>query len=105
MLENERISFKTVRKINEQHVPKRTSTETCGICCCMCQIFWAQSMAARLVDLKDSGDVHHEAGKATPSIPVKCPGMHCCYSAARLQMYRHALCLLCCQTHWSPGRY
>ena len=35
MLENERISFKTVRKINNQHVPKRTSTRTCGICCCI----------------------------------------------------------------------
>ena len=35
MLENERISFKTIRKINEQHVPKRTSTQTCGICCCI----------------------------------------------------------------------
>ena len=35
MLENERISFKTVRKIKEQHVPKRTSTRTCGICCCI----------------------------------------------------------------------
>ena len=35
MLENERISFKTVRKINDQQVPKRTSTQTCGICCCI----------------------------------------------------------------------
>ena len=33
MLENERISFK--RKMNEQHVPKRTSIRTCGICCCI----------------------------------------------------------------------
>ena len=29
MLENERISFKTVRKMNKQHVPRRTSTRTC----------------------------------------------------------------------------
>ena len=35
MIENERISFKTVIKINVQHVPKRTSTQTCGICCCI----------------------------------------------------------------------
>ena len=35
MLENERISFKTIRKVNEQHVPKRTSTQTCGISCCI----------------------------------------------------------------------
>ena len=35
ILENERISFKTIRKISEQHVPKRTSTRTCGICCCI----------------------------------------------------------------------
>ena len=35
MLENERISFKTERKMNEQHVPRRTSTRTCGICCCI----------------------------------------------------------------------
>ena len=34
MLESERISFKTIRKINEQYVPKRTHTQTCGICCC-----------------------------------------------------------------------
>ena len=33
MLENERISFKTIRKMNKQHVPKRTSIQTCGICC------------------------------------------------------------------------
>ena len=33
MHENERISFKTIKKFNEQHVPKRTSTWTCGICC------------------------------------------------------------------------
>ena len=33
-------------------------------------------------------------GKATQSSPVKCPGMHCCYSMARLQMVRHALLLL-----------
>ena len=32
MHENERISFKTLRKINEQHVPKRTSMNTCEIC-------------------------------------------------------------------------
>ena len=35
MLEKERISFKTVRKINEQHVPKRTSMQTYGMCCCI----------------------------------------------------------------------
>ena len=35
MHENKRISFKTIRKINEQHVPKRTNTPTCEICCCM----------------------------------------------------------------------
>ena len=33
MLENERISFKTIGKMNKQHVPKRTSIQTCGICC------------------------------------------------------------------------
>ena len=33
MPENERISFKTIRKINEQDVPKRTSTHTSQICC------------------------------------------------------------------------
>ena len=35
MHENERISFKTIRKINEQDVPKRTSTHTSQICCCI----------------------------------------------------------------------
>ena len=33
--ENERISFKTIRKINEKDVPKRTSTHTSEICCCI----------------------------------------------------------------------
>ena len=51
-------------------------------------------MVASLVGLKGSGDVCREDGKATPSSPVKCPGMHCCYSTARLQMSGHALCLL-----------
>ena len=37
LLANEKISFKTVRKINEQHVPKMTSTQTCGICCYITQ--------------------------------------------------------------------
>ena len=35
MHENERISFKTIRKINEQDVPKKTSTHTSEICCCI----------------------------------------------------------------------
>ena len=35
----------------------------------------------------------------------KCPGVHCCYSVARLQMAGHALLLLHGQAHWSPGRY
>ena len=35
MHENESISFKPIRKINKQHVPKRTSTGTCEICCCI----------------------------------------------------------------------
>ena len=35
MHENERISFKTIRKVNEQDVPKRTSTRTFQICCCI----------------------------------------------------------------------
>ena len=35
MHENERISFKTIRKINEQDVPKKTSTHTSQICCCI----------------------------------------------------------------------
>ena len=59
-------------------------------------------MAASLVGLKHSGDVGHEDGKATPSSPVKCPGVHCCYSVARLQMAGHALLLFCSQT--SNGR-
>ena len=33
--ENERISFKTIRKVNEQDVPKRTSTHTSQISCCI----------------------------------------------------------------------
>ena len=33
--ENERILFKAIRKINEQDVPKRTSTRTSKICCCI----------------------------------------------------------------------
>ena len=32
---NERISFKTIRKINQQDVLKRTSTNTSEICCCI----------------------------------------------------------------------
>ena len=35
MHENERISFKTIRKISEQDVPKKTSTRTSEICCCI----------------------------------------------------------------------
>ena len=35
MLENERILFKTVRKMIKQHVPRRTSAQTCGIHCCI----------------------------------------------------------------------
>ena len=35
MHDNQRISFKTIRKINEQDVPKRTSTRTSEICCCI----------------------------------------------------------------------
>ena len=55
-------------------------------------------MAASLVGLKHSGDVSREDGKASPSSPVKCPGVHCCYSATRLQMAGHALLLVCGQT-------
>ena len=35
MHENERISFKTIRKINKQDVLMRTSTHTSKICCCI----------------------------------------------------------------------
>ena len=35
MDENQKISFRPVRKVNEQHVPKRTSTYTSQICCCI----------------------------------------------------------------------
>ena len=35
MHENERISFKIIRKVNEQDVPKRMSTRTSQICCCI----------------------------------------------------------------------
>ena len=59
-------------------------------------------MAASLVGLKHSADVSCEDGKATPSSTMKCPGIHCCYSAARLQMAGHVLLLLCGQA--SNGR-
>ena len=32
---NQKISFRTIRKVNEQHVPKRTSTYTSQNCCCI----------------------------------------------------------------------
>ena len=35
MHENQKVSFRTVRKVNEQHVLKRTSTCTSQICCCI----------------------------------------------------------------------
>ena len=35
MHENQKISFRTIRKVNEQHGPKRTSTCTSQICCCI----------------------------------------------------------------------
>ena len=35
MHKNERISFKMIRKTNEQDVPKKTSTHTSEICCCI----------------------------------------------------------------------
>ena len=60
--------------------------------------FFSSNMAASLVGLKHSGDVDCKDRKATPSIPVKCLGTHCCYSMARLQMAGHALLLLHSQT-------
>ena len=33
MNENQKVSFRTIRKVNEQHVPKRTNTRTSQICC------------------------------------------------------------------------
>ena len=35
MDENQKVSFRIVRKVNEQHVPERTSTCTSQICCCI----------------------------------------------------------------------
>ena len=35
MDENQKVSFRTIRKVNEQHVSKRTSTLTSQICCCI----------------------------------------------------------------------
>ena len=55
-------------------------------------------MAASLVGLKHSGDVCYKDGKATPSSPIKCLGVHFCYSVARLQMSGCALLLLRSQT-------
>ena len=43
--ENERMLLKTIRKINEQDVPKRTTTHTSKICCCISQKFSVKFLA------------------------------------------------------------
>ena len=46
MQENETISFKTIRKVNEQDIPMRTSRSKSVVAylkkISKCQIFWAQ---------------------------------------------------------------
>ena len=51
------ISFKTLRKINKQDVPKKTSTHTSEICCYIskCQIILAESIAGSLIGIEGLG--------------------------------------------------
>ena len=97
MHENERILFKTLRKMNEQDVPKRTSTHISKICCCISQkfrqvsIFFGLSIVASLIGSEHMQGMSAVKMQRPPHHSLKCPGVHCSYS--------------CGQTHGFPCKY